>query len=281
MKIAFYIKLFVAFIIFGIILLSFFFYISKNFHQRHYEDFSTKKVEEFIKYKKNIFENKIALNDKRLKVLIDSDAFNQFVKFENSENLIESFKNTLLLDEEILEIKIVNILSKELLIVEKSNNTIQINNQLEILTDENLFFNLLNLKDNEIWHSDFHLNYKKGELQYPINPVLTYAIRVDDNFIVLTMNTKKLLESSFIINNFNTYILDKNGAFIKYKTDEYNWSKYFYPKLNIKKLFPKDFQKILKEEQIVSNKYLSWKVYIDSNTYVIVLLDFEKIILNE
>jgi len=105
MKIAFYIKLFFAFLLFAALLMGLFFFLSKNFYQKHYEELSSKTFVESIAYRKRIFKESLALNNQRLKSIINSTAYQKYVQTQKVDELMNLFNSIKYSDSQVLEIK--------------------------------------------------------------------------------------------------------------------------------------------------------------------------------
>ena len=281
MRVAFYIKIFIAFIIFATVLLTLFFFLSKNFYQNHYENLSAKTFTEFLDYKKKSFTQTLESENKRLRHLIHTTAFKQFINSHKEDALLEILKNALLSNDELLEYKIINKFSQELLSVSKQSGTLQVakKSKLSSALERQEFFEVLKLQDNNIWHSYIKLDTQHGQLQYPIKPVLKSVISKNGYFVIAVMDAQKLLQKNFQLRNYHTFIISNEGDFLLHANSKYNWSKYFYPKLTLKNLYSEDYSKILKYNAYLTNGYIAQRVYIDSSNYFIVLMQFDQTIM--
>ena len=110
MKVSFYVKLFLAFIIFSILILGFVSYLFDNFYNL-YDDKQDKQISQSVlKQQEDKFLSYLKKYDEKL-LLIQSI----IPEFKNQNEIINFIENTLFEDKNILVFKIVSLDSKEIL----------------------------------------------------------------------------------------------------------------------------------------------------------------------
>lgn len=283
MRVAFYIKLFIAFLAFATFLLMLFFFLSKNFYQKHYENMSSNTFSEFLNYKKQIFEDKIEKYNLQLKSIIDSEAYSYFVNYHKDKPLKDLLEVALNSHTNIIEFKVINRYSRELLSLKKDDDKIIIKseNYLSSALEKQEFYEVLKLEDNQTWHSFFKLHQENGELVYPAQPVMKFIIKSNNYYVMLIINAQSFLNQHFQLKNYETFIISEEGDFLIHHNKDLNWSAYFNPQITIKNEFPNDYRLILKYETFVTSEYISQKIKIDNHNSIIILIKFDNTILQE
>ena len=108
MRISFYIKIFIAFIVFAILLLGFSSFAFNNFYKYHNEKKEKENIERILSNQEDIFKNYIKNYDDKIFLIQNSIS-----KFENNDEIIDYVEKTLFSDKNILTFKIVGLDSKE------------------------------------------------------------------------------------------------------------------------------------------------------------------------
>ena len=281
MKVAFYIKLFFAFLLFAALLMGLFFFLSKNFYQKHYEELSSKTFVESIAYRKRIFKERLTLNNQRLKSIVNSRAYQKYVQNNNPDELLNMFTIIKDSDSQVLEISVLNGYAKRVVGTTTSHKKGVSDESVNVSFTQEEFFELLKLPDQNIWHSEFLLNIKKAEIEYPLQPVLKFVIKMNNHYILLVLDARSFINETFNLKNYKTYIISSSGDFVLHANSEYNWSQYFYPKITLEKEFVSDYKNILRFNHLLTKNLISSKVPIDKNRFFIVLVEFDKKITNK
>ena len=120
MRVSFYIKLFVAFIIFAVLLLGFSTFAFNNFYSFHNEKKEKEIIENILNQQEEIL--KSYLKSYENKLFLIQNTINQI---KNKDEIIEFLQKSFLTDKNILEFKIVDFQAQELLKIE--NNSLDIN----------------------------------------------------------------------------------------------------------------------------------------------------------
>ncbi|WP_252981587.1 hypothetical protein [Aliarcobacter butzleri] len=200
MKVSFYIKLFLAFIIFSILILGFVSYLFDNFYNL-YDDKQDKQISQnVLKQQEDKFLSYLKKYDEKL-LLIQSI----IPEFKNQNEIINFIENTLFEDKNILVFKIVSLDSKEILKLYNEKNT-------KLLRD----YNLKNLFSKVYFKEMRTLKYK--EVLYHCDEdnskTINFIIRNKDDFYILKIDLENLIQGLFTDFSKKVLILDPKGIFL-------------------------------------------------------------------
>ena len=195
MKVSFYIKLFIAFVIFAILLLAFSSFAFNNFYTYHNEKKQKEQNYNILNHQEDIFKTYLKSYDEKL-LLLKNTLFN----FENEEKKIQFLKMFLEEDKNIKQFKIVSLDANEKLKIEKQGNNINIykSNELKKIFTASYYKEIRVLKNKEILH------------YISIDSTIDFILRNEDSFFILKVDLKEIF--SKIYNNFpmKTAVVDNN-----------------------------------------------------------------------
>jgi two-component system, sporulation sensor kinase A len=278
MKISFYIKLFLAFILFSFILLTLFTLLFKNFYEVDVTKKEIQTVTHSLNNKQKILENYVAHINNQILAVNESAVFNAYGQTNENENeVIDFFKMIMKSNTDILQMKILSFTGKEIIRVNAKEN------DFEVVPPEALQNKIMQeyckevkaLQKGEIWHSNFDVNKEHGEISRPIYFVMRFVLRTSKGFLSIVVNSNYILQQIQDLSNKNVYILDKEGNFIVHKEPKYNWSKYFLSNQNLYHLYPKEAKNILELNNFITENFISKRVYINYQDYIILLTPFD------
>lgn len=195
MKVSFYIKLFIAFVIFAILLLGFSSFAFNNFYTFHNEKKQKEQNYNILNHQEDIFKTYLKSYDEKLLLLK-----NTLSNFEDEEKKIQFLKMFLKEDENIKQFKIISLDASEKLKIEKQGNNINIYkpDELKKIFTASYYKEIRVLKNKEILH------------YMSIDSTIDFILRNEDSFYVLKIDLKNIF--SKIYNNFpiKTAIFDNN-----------------------------------------------------------------------
>jgi len=200
MKVSFYIKLFIAFVIFAILLLGFSSFAFNNFYTFHNEKKQKEQNLNILNHQEDIFKRYLKNYDEKM-LLIKYTLLN----FEDKEKKIEFIKKVLEEDKNIIEFKIVSLDAKERLKIEKTSDTfikIYEENQLKKIFTSSYFNEIRILRNKEILH------------YFSDNSTVEFILRNEENFYFLKIDLQEIF--SKIHNGFSkkTFITNSDGKLI-------------------------------------------------------------------
>ncbi len=168
---------------------------------------------------------------------------------ENQKYIKELFLSSMKSTPEIFQLRYINISGDEDIRVDKSNDSYVIveNKKLQNKKHRYYFTQTLNKSYGDIWYSNIDLNVEHNKIVKPIQPTLRIGTPVEINgdkkgILILNINIEYFFNKFIKSSNYNIYVVDKDGYFIKHaKNDKYSWSKYLktdksiYNTLNLEK----------------------------------------------
>ncbi len=209
----------------------------------------------------------------------ESDVFNTYIQTKANENeMIDLFKVMMKSNEDILQMKILSFSGKEIIRVNNYNKKLQVvsKDELQNKIIQDYCKNVRALKVGEIWYSQFDVNKEHGEISRPILFVMRFVLKTPKGFLSVVVNINAVLEKIHNVYPEKSFILDKEGNFILHTNPSYNWSKYFLSDQNIYKLYPKEAQYILESNEFVTESFMSKRVKINAEDFMILLTQFDK-----
>lgn len=196
MKVSFYIKLFIAFVIFAILLLGFSSFAFNNFYTFHNEKKHKEQNYNILNHQEDIFKTYLKNYDEKLWLLK-----NTLSNFKDEEKKIEFLKIFLKEDKNIKLFKIVSLDANEKLKIEKQNDDINIYkpNQLKRIFTSSYYKDIRVLKNREILH---YISSSSSTIKF--------ILRNEDSFYILKIDLKEIF--SKIYNNFSikTVVFDSS-----------------------------------------------------------------------
>ncbi len=265
MNIGFSLKLFIAFLVFGLILFFSSFYLS-------YSVFNKK----FYSEEMNSFFKLVEESEKNLNKSINhqKDLLKEIYKSEEFKNmyvdlLIDKLSTILISSTDLSEISIIkNITGKEIIRVIKDNKKVQESIYYDTINNFEIFSELIKLEKGNIYNSEIKLNKVDGEIKTPLEPIIYFAIKDDQYTIVLKVDVNWVLKSL----SFADYIIDSDTNIIFDKSRKYYWTNYFYPEIKLENSI-KNITKYISNASSISNNYYFKKILIgDKNKYINVIL---------
>ena len=93
------------------------------------------------------------------------------------------------------------------------------------------FEKISNKKSDQIWYSNIDLNIEHNKIVKPIQPTLRVGTPVVINgqkkgILIINVKIDYFLAKFVKATNYNIYVIDKEGHFIKDSSGKYSWSKY-------------------------------------------------------
>lgn len=278
MKVSFYIKLFLAFFLFSFILLTIFLFLFKNFYEMDFRKKEIIQIQEFFSVQENYLDSYIKRMDTKIVALNESEMLNHYLKTqENEAQVVDFFKIVMKSNADILQMKLLSLTGKEIIRVNAKENGFEIvpKEKLQNQVIQDYCKEVKALKVGEIWHSNFDVNEEEGEISRPITFVMRFVVKTTHGFLSIVVNTHFMLEQLKTLQMNNTNIIDNEGYYILHKNPQYNWSKYFSTNATVHTFYKKDAKHILEEHEFVGNDFISKRVYVNDQEYVIFLKEFE------
>ncbi|MEM7181824.1 MAG: diguanylate cyclase, partial [Spirochaetota bacterium] len=108
------------------------------------------------------------------------------------------------------------------------------------------------LQAGKYWYSNLDLNLEHGKIEYPIIPTMRISTPLysQDQFqglVIISLKIKTFFELFLNSNDFNIYIVDKDGEFILHPESKKSWSRYLEKDYTLKKAMPQISHQILSQ----------------------------------
>ncbi|RXK11924.1 PAS domain-containing sensor histidine kinase [Halarcobacter mediterraneus] len=263
MKVQFSFKLFLAFILFSILLFCAGIFLSYKTFQVKIEQ---SRINSFIN-KSNFFEKELKkivhINNN---ILISISKSNSF-KDEHIDSLFKEIKVLMLSNENIVDLKIIKKDGKKILSLEQNNKEIK-EKPLSLSPRIYYYLNSEQIKKNELFFTEPYLKSLNNEVVMPIKPLIDFVLKTDSKIIFLSFNIDDFIKS---INKMK-YLIDKDLNIIYDSTGINSWSYYYNPDLNIRSVVEGFSNKIFKKSFSFTNKYYFKQIFI-KNLHYFTLVD--------
>ncbi len=273
-RVSFYLKIVLTFILFSSILLFLFIFLFKSFYEEDLRKREIIEVKKTLEYKEKLLTDYIKKANNRLEALNNTHIFKEFsLNKKNKTDVEDLFKLIMSSNNDILQIKYMSFLGKELIRVDLKDEVI-----LPIKTKElqngninEYFKDIRILKENEIWHSKIEIYKDKGEILKPLKYILRVILRGENGFLSMVLDVNNLLKEIQNISKDSSFIIDEEGYFLIGSEAKYNWSRYFNSSLKIDKLYTHFSNLILQKNYFESEGFISKRVYLNYKDYIILL----------
>lgn len=279
MRIPFYIKIFLAFMLFSFILLLSFTVLFKNFYEKDLVKKEHQNITQSLISKENIFNEYVKSIHTQMMAIYDSKIFNEFMQNKtNEEEVVDFFKLMMQNNDDVIQMKILNFTGKEIVRVNKTSKGLQKvpYEELQNKIMQDYCKEVRTLKISQMWYSNFDVNKEQGEISHPITFVMRFVLKTQKGFLSVVVDINHILNKMHKVYAHNSFIIDHEGNFIFHKNAKYNWSKYFMGNQTLYKLYQKDAKQILTSNKVTTQEYMSQRIFINSHDYMIVLTQFDK-----
>ncbi|MFA7084294.1 MAG: PAS domain S-box protein, partial [Arcobacteraceae bacterium] len=279
MKISFYLKIFLAFVLFSLILFIVFTLMFKSVYEKDFRKKETDAISQSFQNKQNLFDAYARNIKTQLNALSQNEVFERYIKNKENENeVIELFRFLLISNEDIAQIKFLSLSGNEIIRLNHTQRDIEIVPKIELQNRiiQDYCKNVRALKVGEAWHSDFEVNKEKGEISRPLYFIMRFVLKTPNGFLSIIVNADYILEQIHNIYYKNSFILDQKGNYIVHENSQYNWSKYTTGNQSIHKLYGNDAENILEYNELNNQEFMSKRLYINPQEYIILLTQFDK-----
>lgn len=238
MRVSFYIKLFLAFIIFAILLLGFSSFAFNNFYEFDKQKKDKENIVNILNHQENSFKSYVKLFDEKLFLLNQKN----FLQIEEKEKSLDLFKKILFNNKDILEFKVISLDAQEIIKVTNDLGNIKIvpEEKLQNIYSNSYYKNIRTLKEQEIWHDN--LNLEKPT-------IINFILREKNYFLILKVDFSSFFSDIYTNFDKKTLVFFDNNSVIN----------------NIKK-----------DDIYLTNQSISKNIYLNENKYFIFITDIEQ-----
>ncbi len=269
---SFRVKLFIIFIMFGIILTAFTQILILNFNQASIKEESLHRAHSYAAFVNKNFSSYIQNISIKLDAISESEILQENIEKDDMQALIASlFMDITKTSQNIMQLRFIDSDGDEIIRIDRENvGTTPYEVQGEDLQnkkDRYYFQKIFLLDRGQYWYSKLDLNVEHGDVENPIKPVLrvgTPLFHGDKKIGILIVNIfmKEFLQTITNIDLYHVYIVDKDGYILVEPTHTQCWSRYI--RFNVKKYtnlaFYKDKDKILKKDEYYGKGFYATKL---------------------
>ncbi|MFA6739897.1 MAG: PAS domain-containing sensor histidine kinase [Arcobacteraceae bacterium] len=238
MRVSFYIKLFLAFIIFAILLLGFSSFAFNNFYEFDKQKKDKENIVNILNHQENSFKSYVKLFDEKLFLLNQKN----FLQIEEKEKSLDLFKKILFNNKDILEFKVISLDAQEIIKVTNDLGNIEIvpEEKLQNIYSNSYYKNIRTLREQEIWHDN-------SNLEKPT--IINFILREKNYFLILKVDFSSFFADIYTNFDKKTLVFFDNNSVIN----------------NIKK-----------DDIYLTNQSISKNIYLNENKYFIFITDIEQ-----
>lgn len=252
MRVSFYIKLFLAFIVFAILLLGFSSFAFNNFYKLHNQKKEKENIINILKHQENSFKSYVKSFDEKLFLLSQKN----FLEIQDKEKALDLFKKILFNNENILEFKVVSLDAQEIIKVTNNSGNIKIikDEKLQNIYSNAYYKDIRTLKEQEIWHVN-------SDLEKP--NIINFILREKNYFLILKVDFSNFFAN--IYNNFDkkTLVISDNNSVVNGENKNFE-------------IYKNELNNIKKDDAYLTNEFISKKTYLNENKYFIFIVNIEQ-----
>jgi diguanylate cyclase (GGDEF)-like protein/PAS domain S-box-containing protein len=237
MKNRFRLKLFILFVLYGVILALSGHFILASLNEK---DIKTKELA-IAKQEVQTIEYELSLYVRdyqyKLAAIQSSSLSQQFIANNDVDSLQKLFLDVVNTSQNMMQFRYINNKGQEVVRVERKApySPAYIDNKKQLQNKKNRYYfqEVSKLSSGEFWYSNFDLNVENGKIQKPIVPVLrvgTVLTHKGKNIGIIVIN---VFMESFIkrvksVQNFHIYIVDKEKNILISDDSDKSWSRYLH-----------------------------------------------------
>ncbi len=264
-------KLVLAFISFGILLISVSLILVFKMQDISLKENSIEKAEQSFQAFDNKIQNYLKESEYTLPAIERSYFFQMYLKdpvFYKQE-FYPFIYSLALASEKNIQIRFIDKAGREQLRLERNGNT----NEIKFIPDEKLqdkkqryYFNEAINTDESLYFSKIDLNMEHGKIEQPPNPVIRIAKKIKFNnevngILIINLFMGKFLDELSSSPVFDIYLIDKNGYFLIHPDKNKRWGNYLKTGYNLRDDFGvKDAACILNNPQCQTESFYASQI---------------------
>jgi serine phosphatase RsbU (regulator of sigma subunit) len=215
----------------------------------------------------------------------NSKLFQEVIKKNNKPALDEIFMSRLEGEKDIFRLRFIDNNGQEISSIRKKNGIVGLFN-LQNKSHRYYIKETYNLKKGEVFFSRLDLNRDFGKLEFPIRPTMRiitpiYIENKKYGVLVVNISMEDILKAFSNTSLYNIGLIDKDGEFICYKTENsnYSWSRYLDNKSSFKDYLPKEYRKILSQDEYIGDDFFIKKMRFNNNEEIRIFLKIKESII--
>jgi len=264
-----YLKFFFLFLFFGIFIVFSVYIINSSVLKNTVNSIKSNFTDSYFNVQTYNLRNSLDEAKSNLLTIINEQEFQRYINNNNNNNKDDEYKlNHIFYDyasskNEILQLRYIDINGNEKIRIQKydskKNAEIISKDRLQNKKNRTYFKETINLEKGDFFVSNFNLNKEFGKVQNPIQPTLRISTCIYDKnntkkgILILNINMNNFVNIFKKFENFNSYLIDKNGNFILHPDSNKQFTNDFKTNFNIKN----EFDEIIAVKILTQNSYKS------------------------
>ncbi len=279
----FKVRLFIAFIVFGISLTVFSIYSFSIVVKERQLNQKVRISNEVLLKKEHIISSFIEHLDNKLYSISKNDIFKRFKKDLSSQRYIkELFKTMMMSEKSIYQLRYLNNSGQEIIRLDSVKNNIVVVAQDKLQNKSNRYYfkEIKQLPIDSIWHSYIDLNMENGKIEQPIKPVLRIGLNNKNGILIINVlvdDIKSIVENGA----YKTYLVDGDGEFLLHSNSDYSWSKYLNLDVDLKTSLNIDNLSFLTYDRYSNDDFTSIRISAINRDKAILILKYPENVLSE
>jgi len=268
-----YLKFFFLFLFFGIFIVFSVYIINSSVLKNTVNSIKSNFTDSYFNVQTYNLRNSLDEAKSNLLTIINEQEFQRYINNNNNNNnnnnkddeykLNHIFYDYASSKNEILQLRYIDINGNEKIRIQKydskKNAEIISKDRLQNKKNRTYFKETINLEKGDFFVSNFNLNKEFGKVQNPIQPTLRISTCIYDKnntkkgILILNINMNNFVNIFKKFENFNSYLIDKNGNFILHPDSNKQFTNDFKTNFNIKN----EFDEIIAVKILTQNSYKS------------------------
>lgn len=227
-----YLKLIALFLVIEFLGITALYYYNYTIFKSTVINFESTFTNSYNQLQKTFIRNSIYEAKKNLENIVNTNSFTD----KSDENILkiqQLFYDLTSTRTDILQMRYIDDNGIEIIKVQKFDEEITaISKNGKFLQNKNLreyFQETIKLTRDEFFISNFDLNIEFNEIEYPYKPTLRVSTPIvyegeNIGILVININMIRYLEIFENLENFNVYLVDKNGNYLLHPSKDRNWS---------------------------------------------------------
>ncbi|WP_373002060.1 diguanylate cyclase [Sulfurimonas sp.] len=275
MRFSFKLKLFFAFIGYGLTLVLLTQLAVFKIEEISLKSASIKKASETFQDRNEVFKSYIKDTNLKLSSIITSDIFDKYLKNPKSIELVNSlFVDIASTSDNIMQLRYIDKTGMELIRVDRddfaSPTYLIEQDKLQDKSDRYYFKDILKTAQNVFWYSKLDLNMEHGKIEIPIKPVLRVGTPVyrdgkQAGVLIINIFMKNFLYELVNTPLYDIFLFDNDGDILVDSIHSHCWNKYIEKDKTIFSYFGKEAKHIQYNKEYFGENFYSNKISLNNS----------------
>lgn len=230
-----YFKNYLLFIAFGFLIVLAVYMISSSLLRNSLDNIKGNFADSYFKIISYSLKNSIDESKQNILTIKNEKEFKNYINKESDKEKLERiFYDYVSSKNEILQLRFIDINGNEKIRIQKYDEDLKAEiipiDKLQNRKDVDYFKKSMELKEDQFFISNFSLNKEYGKIQIPIQPTIRVATCVYDKdgikkgILILNINMNRFLKIFKNFENFDSYLVDKEGNYLLHPDLSKQWS---------------------------------------------------------